>query len=72
MSILEERINHIVVLMLENRSFDCLFGKLYPKAAGFNGLTGTESNLDMGGTPTGWRKVDPSASTATVCVYPRF
>jgi phospholipase C len=27
-----QSINHIVVLMLENRSFDCLLGKLYPKS----------------------------------------
>jgi phospholipase C len=27
-----QNINHIVVLMLENRSFDCLLGKLYPKS----------------------------------------
>jgi phospholipase C len=45
------RINHIVVLMLENRSFDCLLGALYPKSAGFDGLTGTESNLDADHNP---------------------
>ena len=37
-------INHIVVLMLENRSFDCLLGKLYPKSDTFEGLSGTEKN----------------------------
>jgi phospholipase C len=41
-----DRIEHIVVLMLENRSFDNLLGKLYPASAGFDGLTGNESNLD--------------------------
>ena len=37
-------IEHVVVLMLENRSFDCLLGKLYPKSEQFDGLEGTESN----------------------------
>ena len=35
-------IDHIVVLMLENRSFDCILGKLYPPSPQFDGLTGTE------------------------------
>src|ERR1700723_1113999 len=43
------QIDHVVVLMLENRSFDSIFGKLYPKSAGFDGLSGTESNLDVTG-----------------------
>jgi phospholipase C len=46
-----DRINHIVVLMMENRSFDCLLGQLYPKSAEFDGLSGTESNLDPAGVP---------------------
>jgi phospholipase C len=37
-------IAHVVVLMLENRSFDCMLGRLYPGKEGFDGLTGTESN----------------------------
>ena len=44
-------INHIVVLMLENRSFDHMLGFLYadhgnvsPTGAAFEGLTGSESN----------------------------
>jgi phospholipase C len=36
------RIDHFVVLMLENRSFDNLFGWLYPKSEHFDGLTGHE------------------------------
>jgi phospholipase C len=46
-------INHVVLLMLENRSFDHMLGYLYAdsgnvSAAGhaFEGLTGTESNPD--------------------------
>jgi hypothetical protein len=30
--------------MLENRSFDCLLGKLYDRSVGFEGLSGTEQN----------------------------
>src|SRR5947209_1177286 len=37
--------------MLENRSFDCLFGKLYPKSDAFDGLAGHESNTDGSGAP---------------------
>ncbi len=44
-----EQIDHIVVLMLENRSFDCMLGKLYPASPGFDGLTGSESNIDTNG-----------------------
>ncbi len=38
------RIEHVVVLMLENRSFDCMLGRLYPKIEGFDGLDGSETN----------------------------
>ncbi|HEV2268665.1 MAG TPA: alkaline phosphatase family protein [Steroidobacteraceae bacterium] len=37
-------IQHIVVLMLENRSFDCLLGRLYPNDPTYAGLTLNESN----------------------------
>src|SRR6516162_5077231 len=46
-----QSINHIVVLMLENRSFDCLLGTLYPTSNSFKGLNGTEQNPDASGTP---------------------
>jgi len=42
-------IDHVVVLMLENRSFDNMLGFLYPKSSGFDGLAGTEFNLDAAG-----------------------
>ena len=49
-------IQHIVVLMLENRSFDHMLGLLYadagnvsPTGQPFEGLTGHESNLDASG-----------------------
>ncbi len=41
---LRGKISHVVVLMLENRSFDNLLGKLYPSGPGFNGLAGSETN----------------------------
>jgi len=50
------QINHVVVLMLENRSFDHMLGFLYadsgnkaPSGSAFDGLTGTESNPDSTG-----------------------
>jgi phospholipase C len=49
-------IDTIVVVMLENRSFDHLFGSLasdpdYPAARTVDGLTGAEQNLDADGVP---------------------
>lgn len=46
-----QKIDHIVVLMLENRSFDSLLGELYPKSNSFEGLAGNEQNPDGDGTP---------------------
>ena len=37
-------IQHVIVLMLENRSFDSMLGMLYPNDPDFKGLTGQESN----------------------------
>src|SRR5215813_5541408 len=51
-------INHFVVVMLENRSFDNLLGFLYsdqnnvsPTGQKFEGLTGAEANPDQTGKP---------------------
>ena len=51
-------INHIVVVMLENRSFDHMLGFLYtdagnisPAGQAYDGLTGQESNPDANGKP---------------------
>src|SRR5689334_2303578 len=51
------QIDHIVVLLLENRSFDHMLGYLsLPPAAGgkgrtdVDGLTGSETNIDSNGT----------------------
>jgi phospholipase C len=45
-----ESIDHVVLVMLENRSFDQLLGFLYPKGDDFDGLDGSESNLTADGT----------------------
>jgi phospholipase C len=64
-------INHIVVLMLENRSFDHMLGFLYtdagnvsPAGQPFEGLKGTESNPGVGGTqPVAVFKIQPAAAS---------
>jgi phospholipase C len=62
-------IEHIVVVMLENRSFDQMLGFLYagsgnrsPSGQQFDGLTGTESNLDQQGTPVTVFEIDVTQS----------
>ncbi|HUE24807.1 MAG TPA: alkaline phosphatase family protein [Bryobacteraceae bacterium] len=64
-------INHIVVLMLENRSFDHMLGFLYAdsgnvSSAGqpFEGLTGKESNLGADGKPVQVFKIDATGANA--------
>jgi phospholipase C len=64
-------INHIVVLMLENRSFDHMLGLLYsaqgnvsPSGQPYAGLTGTESNPDPDGTSVSAFAIDPSDANA--------
>ncbi len=56
-------IDHIVVLMMENRSFDHFLGALktdagYASKAAVEGLKGTESNLAPDGTPVPVFKLD--------------
>jgi phospholipase C len=45
----DPRIEHLVVLMLENRSFDHMLG--FSEIPGIDGLTGTETNPDTNGNP---------------------
>jgi phospholipase C len=45
------KIDHFVVLMLENRSFDSMLGVLYDKAEDFEGLAGSETNPDAHDAP---------------------
>ncbi len=64
-------IDHIVVLMLENRSFDHMLGFLYasdnnvsPAGQPFEGLTGTESNPDASGQPVAVSRIEPTTPNA--------
>jgi phospholipase C len=64
-------VNHIVVLMLENRSFDHMLGFLYsksgnvsPAGAPFEGLTGAESNPGGKGAAVPVAKIQSSAAYA--------
>lgn len=64
-------INHIVVLMLENRSFDHMLGFLYsasgnvsPTGQPFEGLTGKESNPGTNGAPVPVFTISASNSEA--------
>jgi phospholipase C len=49
-------IKHVVVLLLENRSFDSMLGTLYPKSDRFDGLDGSEENV--------WHKTDGTPPVA--------
>jgi phospholipase C len=64
-------IKHVVVLMLENRSFDCMLGMLYASDGKFDGLTGAEFNVWH--RPDGseqniqvWK--DPALDAKAVCI----
>jgi phospholipase C len=62
-------VNHVVVLMLENRSFDHMLGFLYPgnvspSGQPFDGLTGTESNPGSNGQPVTVFRIEPTAPDA--------
>lgn len=45
-------IKHLIVLMMENRSFDHMLGFMKSATYGVDGLDGTESNRDSTGEPT--------------------
>jgi phospholipase C len=51
-------LRHIVVLMMENRSFDHMLGALHKDNPAIDGLAGTESNPDSTGVPV---TVSPNA-----------
>ncbi|HLI39809.1 MAG TPA: alkaline phosphatase family protein, partial [Streptosporangiaceae bacterium] len=64
-------VDHVVVLMLENRSFDHMLGFLYtsegnvsPSGQAYEGLTGSESNPDPGGKPVTVFPITPSTPNA--------
>ncbi|MFZ0562854.1 MAG: alkaline phosphatase family protein [Terriglobales bacterium] len=65
------KVNHIVVVMLENRSFDHMLGFLYqssnnvsPLGQPFEGLTGKETNLDANGKPATVFPIQPTDPNA--------
>jgi phospholipase C len=64
-------IEHVVVLMLENRSFDHMLGYLYrdagnvsPAGQPFDGLTGRESNPDSSGAAVPVFQITPATPNA--------
>jgi phospholipase C len=59
-----ESIDHVILLMLENRSFDHLLGYLYPRSDAFDGLDGTESNRDLAGTAVTVYPITPEKENA--------
>jgi phospholipase C len=60
------QIDHIVQLMLENRSFDHMLGYLYPKSDDFEGLSANfeESNLDASNNEVKVYQIDHTAQGA--------
>ena len=67
-SSLLDSIQHVVVLMLENRSFDHMLGFLYtdqgnvsPSGAAFDGLSGHEFNLDASGAQAPVYRITPTS-----------
>ncbi len=59
-------IQHVVVLMLENRSFDCMLGRLYPNDPDYRGMTLKESNTYAGTAFPVWN--DAGMTPATACI----
>ncbi|HXN49412.1 MAG TPA: alkaline phosphatase family protein, partial [Bryobacteraceae bacterium] len=54
-----DALKHVVVLMMENRSFDHMLGVLHAEDPRINGLTGNESNPDTTNEPV---QVQPTAA----------
>jgi phospholipase C len=64
-----DSVNSVVLLMLENRSFDHMLGFLYPgnvstSGQPFDGLTGTESNPGTNGQPVTVFRIEPTTPNA--------
>ena len=59
-----DSIDHVVLVMLENRSFDHMLGFLYPKSGNFDGLDGTESNLAADGSEVKVFPITPDIQNA--------
>ena len=63
-----EGIEHVVVLMLENRSFDCMLGKLYPRDPSFDGLPDDASNLWLNQPVNSWRIAGDTLDAVSACI----
>jgi phospholipase C len=65
-------IKHVVVLMLENRSFDCMLGWLYHGEGKIDGLDGTQQNSwhRPDGTTTEYRVWSSEAMTSEAACVP--
>src|ERR1700722_6881086 len=59
-----DSIDHVILLMLENRSFDHLLGYLYPRSDPFDGLDGTQSNRDPAGNAVSVYPITPDKQNA--------
>jgi phospholipase C len=59
-------IQHVVVLMLENRSFDCMLGRLYPDDPDYQGLTLKEFNTYAGSAFGVWNDVTLTPFSASL------
>jgi phospholipase C len=59
-----DSIDHVVLVMLENRWFDHVLGFLYPKSDNFDGLDGTESNPDTDGNEARIFQITPGIQNA--------
>jgi phospholipase C len=59
-----DSIDHVILLILENRSFDHLLGYLYPRSGDFDGLDGTQSNRDSTGTAVSVYPITPDKENA--------
>ncbi len=59
-----DAIDHVVLVMLENRAFDHMLGFLYPKSDKFDGLDGTESNRDAKGNEIKVFEIKPGEQNA--------
>jgi phospholipase C len=63
-----EGIEHVVVLMLENRSFDCMLGKLYPRDPSFDGLPDDASNRWLNQPVNSWRIAGDTLDAVSACI----
>lgn len=59
-------IQHVVVLMLENRSFDSMLGRLYPGDSDYRGLSLEEMNVCSGAAIRVWNDTGMDATTACI------